>query len=469
MKMSELSGKRVHFVGISGTGMSAIANVLARRGVMVSGSDLSESSVFEALGSRGGRCAVGHHPSHIEGADLVVYSPAVPRDNCELEAARIRGLRVLSRAQMLVELVEGQDCIAVAGSHGKSTTTWLVGRMLLDAGLDPTILVGAHVGLLDGNSRDGQGQYLVAEVDESDGVFVDLCPALAIVTNIDREHLDFYRNLATIQGYFRRFLEHTGGKLGGIVCAEDGPAMEAARAAGISFLSYGFGEADIKGKILESGRSGSLFDVAWKGLTLGRFRTPLLGRHNVLNALAAFGVVLRLDLPLDAARTSLESNTGVDRRLSLRGVARNVSVLDDYGHHPTEIRATLEAFRPSVDGRLFVVFQPHRYSRTLYLYEEFGRSFSQADHLIVTNIYTANERPIEGVDARLIAEAARKEGHPSVEFIAEKQFVPPRLAQMVRPGDAILFQGAGDIYHLAKEMVTLLANPEESIAGRNAG
>lgn len=450
--------------------MSAIAHVLLRRGARVSGSDLSESPIFGVVKAYGGRCALGHHPGHVEGAELVVYSPAVPRDNCELEAARARGQRVISRARMLIELAGDRDCIAITGSHGKSTTTWLVGHLLMEAGLGPTILVGAHVSELGGNMRDGEGRHLVAEVDESDGIFVDLHPELAIVTNIDREHLDFYRNLADIQAHFQEFLGHTADRLGAIVCAEDGPAMEAARASGSPVLTYGLTAGDLRGRLAERGAGGSAFDAAWRGRGLGRFRTPLLGTHNVLNALAAIGVALRLDLPLERVRDSLAANRGVDRRLSLRGRVRGVSVLDDYGHHPTEIRATLEALRPAVPGRLFVVFQPHRYSRTLYLYEEFGGAFAMADHLVVTGIYAANERPIQGVEARLVVEAARRQGHPSAELVAEKQFVTAQIAPRVRPGDAVLFQGAGDVYHLAHDLLAALAAPEGGQAsGRTAG
>ena len=463
------TNKRIHFVGISGIGMSAIAQVLARRGVFVTGSDMNRGPIFRRLARLGGQCWLGHHHKHIQGAELVVYSPAVPRDNCELEAARKKGIPTIPRAKMLNILAEESECIGISGSHGKSTTSWLVGHLLLEAGLDPTIMVGAKAEGLKGNARDGLGKYFVAEVCESDGIFANLKSALAVVTNIDAEHLDYYASLEDVQEHFRCFINNSADRLGAVVWADDEHTMSVAQSSEARFITYGFGEADLRARVLQISGKGSVYEVDWNGRSLGKFRTPLLGRFNVLNTLAAVAVGLRLEIPLKTIRKSIAVNAGVDRRLSLRGCVRGIMLWDDYGHHPTETQAALEALRPAVKGKLIVVFQPHRYTRTSYLSQEFGRSFSLADHLLVTQIYPAGEQPVEGVTGRLIVDEAHKQNHPSAEFIAEKEFIPARLTQLAQPGDAILFQGAGDINRQIKETAQQLKSEQVTMTERNVG
>ena len=470
MHCSTHLGKCIHFIGTCGIGMSAIARILIHRGHTVTGSDSSDSPLIAELTQLGARCFFGHHPDYVKGADLVVYSPAVPEDNCELAAAAALGIPVISRAEMLNRLAETQSCIAVSGSHGKSTTSWLVAHLLIEAGLDPTVLVGANVPALKGNSRDGGGEYLVAEVDESDGVFHRMRSALAVVTNIDREHLDFYRGLKHVQQHFRDFIKNSAGGMGAIVCSDNKAALEVVESSGTKVLKYGAGKAaDLRVTEFNPTGSGSHFEVEWDGRPLGEFYTPLLGRHNVMNCVAAVGVGLRLGLSPEKISETIAQNTGVDRRLSHRSTVNDIAIWDDYGHHPTELKSTLEALRPAVKRRLIVVFQPHRYSRTLHLHKEFGRSLAQADHVIVTNIYAASEQPMEGVDSRLVVKAARKHCRGEVERIEEKEFVPAHLSRIAKPGDTILFQGAGDVFRLARVTAARLAADEAAVPERNVG
>jgi len=461
--------QHVHFVGIAGIGMSAIAHVLLDRGVSVSGSDVADGWALSQLIKDGARCCIGHDPAHFGDADLLVYSPAVPPDNCELEAARKRDIPVISRAWMLNRLAQEFDCIGISGSHGKSTTSWLVGDLLIQAKLDPTVLVGAKVESLGGNSRTGKSRFLVAEVDESDGVFADMEPALAVVTNTDLEHVDHYRSLEDLQSHFRRFIQNSAFGLGAVVCADCPATMAAAAGTNVPLLTYGIHDGDLRASKILVTPSGCHFEAEWRGKRLGEFWTPLLGKHNVRNVLAAIGVGLKLDLPIGKIARSIAKNHGVDRRLSHRATVNGVSIWDDYGHHPTEIRATLNALRSAVEGRIIIVFQPHRYSRTSFFHREFGKAIARADHAIVTSIYAASEKPIEGVDSRLIVEEAQKHCRGKVELIAEKEFVPDRLAQVVQPGDAVLFQGAGDVYQLSKRLTTLLATPQLTMSGRSVG
>jgi UDP-N-acetylmuramate--alanine ligase len=322
---------------------------------------------------------------------------------------------------------------------------------------------------LHGNCRNGKSSFLVAEVDESDGVFAEMCPAMAVVTNIDLEHLDFYRDMDDIRSHFRQFIEHSAQGMGAVVCADCPAAMDVARSTSAPVIAYGIRRGDLTASKALFTPSGSHFEVQWQGRRLGEFWTPLLGKHNVRNVLAAIGVGLKLDIPTGTMALSIAKNHGVDRRLAHRATVNGVAIWDDYGHHPTEIRATLNALRPTVKQRLIMVFQPHRYTRTSFLYRQFGRAIAKADHVIVTSIYAASEKPIEGVDSRLIVEEARKHCRGPAELISEKDFVPDYLARIVQPGDTVLFQGAGDIYQLSKRLTTALATPPLPISERNAG
>jgi UDP-N-acetylmuramate--alanine ligase len=453
MRTHHLYGRHVHFIGIGGIGMSALARILLSRGSRVSGSDSGKNYLTEELDMQGATCFQGHRSEHVEGADLVVYSPAVPRSNCELKTAREKNIPVLCRAQLLKLLAREKDCVGIAGTHGKSTTSWLVGSMLLEAGFDPTLLVGANIAALGSNCHSGNGRYLVAEVDESDGVFADMRTSLAVVTNIGHDHHDYYKGIEETEEHFLRYLDHSVAGLGAIVCADNANALRTARRSRARILTYGTGDCMLRAHNIHITGQGSQFEVEWLGTSLGQFRTPLLGRHNILNSLAAIGAGIRLDVPVPVMAMALEKNHGVDRRLTLRGEANGIRVWDDYGHHPVEMCATLQALRPAVEGRLHVVFQPHRFSRTFHLYKEFGKGLRLADHAIVTGIYAASEKPIDGVSSKLIVdEAARYEGC-EVEHMADKQFVPQRLAQLVKPGDGILLLGAGDIHQLAEPVL----------------
>jgi len=469
MQTERFDEQHVHFVGIAGIGMSAIAHVLLERGVAVSGCDVADGWTLNQLAKSGAKCCIGHDPAHFGDADLLVYSPAVPADNCELEAARERDIPVISRAWMLNRLAQKLDCIGISGSHGKSTTSWLVGDLLIQAKLDPTVLVGAKVESLGGNSRAGGGPFLVAEVDESDGVFADMEPTLAVVTNIDLEHVDHFRTLDDLQSHFRRFIENSSFGLGAVVCADCPATMAAAEGTNVPVLTYGVRDGDLRASKILVTPSGCHFEAEWRNKRLGEFWTPLLGKHNVRNVLAAIGVGIKLDLPIGKIARSIAKNHGVDRRLSHRATVNGISIWDDYGHHPTEIRATLNALRSAVDGRIVMVFQPHRYSRTSFFRREFGKAIARADHAIVTSIYAASEKPIDGVNSQLIVEEAQKHSRGEVELITEKEFIPDRLAQVVQQGDVVLFQGAGDVYQLAKRLTTLLATPQIPMSGRSVG
>lgn len=467
MRTHQLYGKHVHFIGIGGIGMSALARILLSGGSRISGSDANTNHLTEELNMQGASCFQGHRSEHVDGADLVVYSPAVPNSNCELKIARERNIPVLCRAQLLKLLAREKDCVGIAGTHGKSTTSWLVGSILLEAGFDPTLLVGANIGALGSNCHSGGGRYLVAEVDESDGVFADMSTSLAVVTNISHDHHDYYKGIEETEEHFLRYINCSAAGLGAIVCADNASALRTARRSSARVLTYGTGMCMLRAHNIKLTGEGSQFEVEWLGTSLGEFTIPLLGRHNVLNSLAAIGAGIRLDVPVPVIAMALEKNHGVERRLTLRGEVDGIRVWDDYGHHPVEICATLQALRPAVSGRLHVVFQPHRFSRTFHLYSEFGKALRLADHAIVTGIYAAGEKPIDGVNSKLIVdEAARYKGY-EVEHMADKECVPHRLARLVRPGDGILLLGAGDIHQLAQPMLAALDSTTQT--ERSAG
>ena len=467
MRTHHLYGKHIHFIGIGGIGMSALARILLSRGARITGSDAHANQLTEDLNRHGAACFTKHRSEHVEGADLVIYSPAIPKSNCELRTAREKNIPILCRAQLLKLLARDRDCVGIAGTHGKSTTSWLVGSMLLEAGFDPTLLVGANIEALGSNCHSGHGRYLVAEVDESDGVFADMRTSLAVVTNIGHDHHDYYKSLHETEEHFLRYIDHSAAGLGAIVCADNAGTLRTARRSRARILTYGTDNCMLRAHNIQLTGKGSQFEVEWLGSHLGEFRTPLLGRHNVLNSLAAIGAGLRLDVPVPVMAAALEKNHGVERRLTLRGEVDGIRVWEDYGHHPVEMCATLQALRPAVSGRLHVVFQPHRFSRTLHLHEDFGKALRLADHSIVTGIYAASEKPIDGVTSKLIVDEAARYENCDVEHMADKEFVPHRLSQLVEPGDGILLQGAGDIHQLAQPVLEALDSTTQT--ERNAG
>jgi UDP-N-acetylmuramate--alanine ligase len=447
--------QRIHFVGIGGSGMSGIAEVLLNLGYKVSGSDLKRSAVTDRLVSLGARFAEGHAATHLAGAHVVVTSTAVRAENPEVAEARRLGIPVIPRAEMLAELMRLKYGVAVAGSHGKTTTTSMIALVLDRGGLDPTVVVGGRLGVLGSGARLGRGDFMVAEADESDRSFLKLTPTVAVVTNIDREHLDAYRDLADIQEAFLGFMNKVPFYGAVVLCLDDGPVQDVLPRVERRVLSYGLSaQAHVSARDVQVGPHASSYTATAGGAVLGAVRLGVPGVHNVLNSLAAIAVGLDLEVPFERIKAGLESFSGVDRRFQLRGEAQGVTVIDDYGHHPTEIRATLEALRTRAgQRRTLVLFQPHRFSRTQHLWDDFCRAFHQADVLLLTDIYPAGEEPVAGVTAEALARAIGERGHRQVAYAGELAAAGERLALEVQEGDVVLTLGAGSVWHAGEELL----------------
>ena len=454
--------KRVHFVGVGGIGMSGIAELLANLGYAVSGSDARRSDVTSRLESACGvRVQIGHDAAHVGDADVVVYSSAVRPDNPELVEARRRGVPVIPRAEMLAELMRLKFSIAVAGSHGKTTTTSMIALVLEQAGLDPTAVIGGRLSAFGSNSRLGRGQYMVAEADESDRSFLVLWPSIAVITNIDDEHLEAYGGLEELQHAFVDFANKVPFYGSVVACKDDRRTSDILPRVTRRLVTYGLEEgATIAGKDVELGAFGGRCTVVVRrdGVEhrLGRIQVAVPGRHNLQNALAAVAVAECLDVEFARVAAALESFHGAERRFQRVGEARGVLVVDDYGHHPTEIAAVLAAARLSLNRRLLVAFQPHRYSRTARLMESFGDAFSDADEVVLTEIYAAGEDPIPGVTADALAEVIRRRGSRPVCVVRTLDELVPMLAARARPGDAVLTLGAGSIGTVARRLLRAL-------------
>ncbi|MCP3981627.1 MAG: UDP-N-acetylmuramate--L-alanine ligase [bacterium] len=448
--------RRLHFVGIGGSGMSGIAEVLVNMDYPVSGSDLASNPATRRLKKLGAEIHRGHAARHVRDADVVVISSAVGEDNPEVIEARRLKIPVIPRAEMLAELMRMKYGVAVAGAHGKTTTTAMVAAVLGGADLDPTIVIGGRLGTLRSGGKLGSGELLVAEADESDGSFLKMKPTIAVVTNIDREHLDHYGDLPTIQDAFVGFLSRLPFYGAAVVCLDEPNVREILPRVDRKTITYGLSsDADLVATDVEIKGFESTYVVHAWGERLGRIRLQFPGRHSIYNSLAAIAVGLELDVPFHTIASALKRFRGVDRRLQRRGEAFGATVLDDYGHHPTEIAATLAAIREGFGSRTLAVFQPHRYSRSQALLEEFGRSFFLADRVYVTDIYPAGEKPIPGLDGSVVADALVRHGHPSVEYVADVAGLPARLREEVRPGDMVLTLGAGDVWRVGEALVKL--------------
>jgi UDP-N-acetylmuramate--alanine ligase len=450
--------QQVHFVGIGGSGMSGLAEVILTLGYRVTGSDARRGEAVERLERLGAKVFVGHQASQIEGAQVVVYSSAIARDNPELQAARQRGVPVIPRAEMLAELMRVKQGIAIAGTHGKTTTTSMVGAVLAEAGFDPTLVVGGRVAALGANARLGQGDFLVAEADESDGSFLRLTPTIAVVTTIDAEHLDYYRDLAAIRETFLAFINKVPFYGVAVLCADQPEIQALLPRVEKRAVTYGLaGPADLVAASVRLSGLTARFEVLQRGESLGELTLQVPGTHNVANALAATAVGLELDVPFAVVQRALAGFTGVQRRFQVKGEAGGVLVVDDYGHHPAEIRATLAAARRGFARRRVVVFQPHRYTRTLHLHHEFLSAFDDADVLLITDIYPAGEPAIPGVHARTLAEAIAARGLPAARYVSDRAELCEQVLDSVRPGDVVLTLGAGDIGGLADQILQRLA------------
>ena len=448
--------------------MSGIAEVLLNLGYTISGSDLKLTPVTDRLAKLGATIYEGHQAGNVAGAKALVVSSAVDEQNPEVQEARRLQIPVIPRGELLAELMLLKYGIAVAGSHGKTTTTSMVATVLNHAGLDPTVVVGGKAAAMGGsNARVGKSDFLVVESDESDRSFLKLAPILAVVTNIDREHLDCYSSLDDIRGAFIEFVNKVPFYGAVILCVADENVQSILPAVKRRMVTYGrSAQADIEVLDVRLGASGSDFRVRLKDADLGEFHLAVAGEHNVLNALAAIGVALELKVAPDVIRAGLAQFNGVERRMQVRGKERDITVIDDYGHHPTEVRATLAAARLCGYRRIHVIFQPHRYTRTYHLMDEFARSFMQADQLYVLDIYAASEKPIEGVTAEVLVERIRQFGHHSVQYAGTIDRAEEAVLAASEPGDAVLTLGAGSVWRAGDLVLDGLRNSPRGTAGR---
>jgi UDP-N-acetylmuramate--alanine ligase len=460
--------QHLHFTGIGGIGMSGIAEVLLNLGYTISGSDLKLTPVTDRLAKLGATVYEGHRASNVAGAKALVVSSAVDEQNPEVQEARRLQMPVIPRGELLAELMRLKYGIAVAGSHGKTTTTSMVATVLNHAGLDPTVVVGGKVGTMGGaNARVGKSDFLVVESDESDRSFLKLAPILAVVTNIDREHLDCYASLDDIRAAFIEFVNKVPFYGAVILCLADENVQSILPAVKRRMITYGrSAQANIQAVDVKCGPFASDFGVRFHEADLGVFHLGVPGEHNVLNALAAVGVALELKVAPDSIRAGLALFNGVDRRFQIRGTERNITVIDDYGHHPTEIRATLAAARLCGYNRIHVIFQPHRYTRTFHLMDEFARSFKQADRVYVLDIYAASEKPIEGVTAEALVERIRQFGHHAAEYADTIGRAVDAVLEHAEPGDAVLTLGAGNVWQAGDQLLERL---ETASADRETG
>jgi UDP-N-acetylmuramate--alanine ligase len=452
--------KHIHFVGIGGIGMSGIAELLLNLGYKISGSDLHESDITRRLESLGGTLHIGHDADWIRGADVVVISSAIADDNPEVEAAVNSLIPVIPRAEMLAELMRlAKFGIAIAGSHGKTTTASMVAWLLAEAGLDPTVVIGGKVDCLGGiNAKLGGGDFLVAEADESDGSFLKLSPVLEIVTNIDHEHLDYYSSIEQIKAVFLDFIDKIPFYGAVILCLDDPHVASILPEVKKRFLTYGLtSQANVYAKGINTSGLNTRFEVCVENEVLGEVNLSLAGVHNVYNALATITVGLELDIPFATIAAALESFSGVQRRLQIKGERRDITVVDDYGHHPTEIRATLSALRDAwPERRRVVLFQPHRYSRTKALAEEFYTAFHEADILLLTEIYSASESPIPGVTAEALLNGIKQHGHRHAYFEPSFSELLDKAMDILAPGDVVLSLGAGNIWQAGEKLLEMM-------------
>ena len=455
--------RHIHMVGIGGIGMSGMAEILLHRGFIVTGSDGSKGETTERLEDLGATVHSGHDASHIKGADVVVYTSAVQaRDNVETAAALDQGIPVIKRAEMLAELMRMKYGIGIAGTHGKTTTTTMTGLVVQAGDFDPTIMVGGRVHSFDKtNAVVGKGDIVIVEADEFDRTFLRLSPSLAVITNIDIEHMDIYKDEQDIKNAFIEFANKVPFYGAVVLCLDDPKLRSIIPSIERRIITYGFTpQAQLRPVDVTSEKLKSSFTVLFEGEELGRITMQAPGEHNIRNALAAIGIGIELGISFEQIKQGLREYCGVFRRFQVKYEEDDLIVIDDYAHHPTEVKATLGAARRGwPDRRIVAVFQPHLYSRTKELYDEFGLSFFDAEKLIITDVYASREKPLEGISGQLVAETARSYGHRDVTYIPDKNDLPEVLGKMVGPGDMIITMGAGDIYKSGEAFVKTLENP----------
>ncbi|MCK4739176.1 MAG: UDP-N-acetylmuramate--L-alanine ligase [Deltaproteobacteria bacterium] len=458
--------KKVHFVGIGGSGMSGIAEVLVNMGYKVSGSDLRDSPVTKRLASLGVLIFKGHDKKNVIGQDSVVYSSAVDNDNPELKEARRTQIPVLPRAEMLAELMRLKYGVVVAGTHGKTTTTSMIADVMVRGAMDPTVVTGGRLNSIGANAKLGSGEFLVAEADESDGSFLRLSPTIAVVTNIDREHMDHYSDFEEVKNSFLDFINKVPFYGCAVLCLDHPVIQGLLPSISRRVITYGLSaQSDVSAKNVTYCESETSFDLHSQGVVLGRVTISLPGAHNVANALASIAVGLELGMDFEDIKKGLEGFEGVERRFQVKGKVADVLVVDDYAHHPVEIKAVLTAVKKGWKRRRIAVFQPHRYSRTKDQFGEFLSAFNDADVLIVTGIYSAGERPLEGINAKELCSAIKDHGHRNVVLVEDKDDIPGRLLEITKGGDIVITMGAGDVYRVAERFLEELTKkyPKEKL------
>jgi len=448
----------IHFVGIGGIGMSGIAELLLNLGYKVSGSDIRSSDITRRLKRLDGIIFEGHSAEQVSEADVVVTSSAIGADNPEVVAARKASIPLIPRAEMLAELMRLKYSVAVAGAHGKTSTTSIIASVLSKGGLDPTVVIGGKLKGIGSNALLGRGDFIVAEADESDGSFLKMSPTIAVVTNIDREHLDFYKDLNSIKEAFLSFIDRIPFYGLAVLCLDNEPIQELIPKIKKRFTTYGMStQADFHARDIVFSNQKSRFDIYHMGDMLGNITLNLPGTHNVYNSLASIAVGIELDIPFDIIKDALETLEGVQRRLEIKGEKKGITVIDDYGHHPTEIKTTLRAVRESwPDRRIIAVFQPHRYTRTKALFDEFTRSFYQSDLLVVLPIYPAGEEKIEGIDSDGLCEGIRTHGHKEAVFKEDFKEAVLHLKEILEREDILLTLGAGNVWKIGEEVLDIL-------------
>ena len=457
--------ERIHFVGIGGVGMSGIAEVLKNLGYDVKGSDVKESETTRRLSGLGISVSIGHKAEHIKDAHVVVISSAVSPDNPVVISAKEKSIPVIPRAEMLAELARLKYGVLIAGAHGKTTVTSLVASVLASGGLDPTVVIGGKLKGIGSNAKLGEGEFLVAEADESDGSFLRLAPTIAVVTNIDREHMDFFKDIYEVKRAFLLFANKVPFYGLSILCGDDKYIKELLPEVRRRFFTYGLSEGlNLVARNISSDGLKSAFEAVLGGESLGMFEAPLVGAHNVCNCLAAIAVAVELEINMKSVKKALADFSGVQRRFELKGIVSGITVIDDYGHHPTEIKATLRAAKGALNqragnekGRLIVLFQPHRYSRTRDLLGEFSDAFIDADRVVLMDIYAAGETPINGVNSEVLLKGIKEAGKDA-EYIKERADAVKYLAESLKSGDMLLTLGAGDVWKIGEELIKRLKN-----------
>jgi UDP-N-acetylmuramate--alanine ligase len=449
--------RKIHFVGIGGIGMSGIAEVLINQGFGVSGSDRNPSDITDHLEKIGATFFASHAAENVADADVLVYSSAVTLDNVEVAAAVNRNIPVIRRAEMLAELMRMKNGIAIAGTHGKTTTSSMTGLVLDEGGIDPTLIIGGKVRSLSTNARLGESDFLVAEADEFDRSFLTLSPTIAVITNLEADHLDCYKDLDDIKDTFITFANKVPFYGSVISCLDDENIQDILPAINKPIVTYGFSsQADVQARNLRFDAANSVFDVFHEGELLATVALPVPGAHNVLNALASFCVGMELAVPVPKIVSGLAKFTGVMRRFEIKYSNEEVIIVDDYAHHPTEVKSTLKAAKTGWERRTIAIFQPHLYSRTRDFYKDFGKSFLDSDIVFITDVYPAREAPIEGISGKIIADAAKSFGHKDVRYVADMRQLPEELLKIKMPGDIFVGMGAGNIWQAINRFIELV-------------